>query len=117
MERLLHDHNRRFVDIPLVSVHARQLDRCFVGLATRITEEDFLHTGQLGQFVRQTILQGHLIDVGRVQQAACLRRNRFHQRRVIVPQRIDGDTRQPVEVGLAIGIDESAAVAVAERDR
>jgi hypothetical protein len=52
-----------------------------------------------------------------MQQAPGLRSDRRDQRRVVVPERGDGNPRQGVEIDLAVGIGHPAAIAMAEGDR
>jgi hypothetical protein len=100
-----------------VAVKARQLDRRFVGFATRVAEEDLVHAGQRRQLVGQLLLLRNAVEVRRVQQAPGLRRDRRDQRRVVVPQRRHGNSRQGVEIALAVGIGQPTAIAMAEGDR
>jgi len=117
VESLLHDDDDRAVDAVLVAEEARQLDCRFVGFATGVAEENLLHAGKRGQPVGQLLLLRNAVDVRRVQNARRLRGDRGDQRRVVVPERRNGNPGQGVEVALAFGIGDPAPVAMAEGDR
>ena len=117
VEGLLHDDDRRIVDTLLMPIEARQLDRRLVGFAAGVAEKDFVHAGQGGQFGRQLLLLRHAIKIGRMQQTTGLGGNCGDQLGVIVTERGDGDSRQGVEVDLALGVGHPAPVAVTEGHR
>jgi hypothetical protein len=52
-----------------------------------------------------------------VHQAPDLRAQGLHQPRMIVAQRIDGDSRQGIEIGLALLVEQATAFAVGKGDR
>ena len=114
MERLLHHHDGRILDAALVAVETRQLDRRLIGLTAGVAEEDFLHPRNRAQAIGELLLQGHLIEVGGMQQAARLRSDRRHQLGMVVTQRVHRDARQGIEVKLAFGIGHPASVAMTE---
>jgi hypothetical protein len=52
VEGLFHDDDGGQIDALLVAVHARQLDRRLVGLATGVAEEHLVHARKGGQAIR-----------------------------------------------------------------
>lgn len=79
-----------------MTIETRQFYRRLIGLTPGVTEEDFLHARQFGQFVRQLFLLRHAIEIRRMQQSSSLRGNRRNEIRMVVAQRTDGNSRQPV---------------------
>ena len=114
VKSLFHDNDRRIVDAVLMAVKTRQFDRRFVGFAAGVAEENLIKPRQFGQLICQLFLQGHLVQVGGVQQAPGLRSDGRHQLRVIVTQRRYSNTRQCVQVNFAVGVGDPTAVAMAE---
>ena len=117
VERMFHDDDVGAVDVALVSVEARELDRRLVRLGAGVAEEHFVHAGQCGKAVGQFFRRRNAIEVGRVQQARRLPGDRSDQRRVIVAQRIDGDPGERVEVAAPLAIGDPASLTVSESHR
>jgi len=111
VEGLLGDDDRRLVDVFPVAEEAREFDRRFVRLGARVAEEDFLHAGDIAQWLGQLGLALDRIDVRGVDQFGSLFLNRLHQRRVAMAERIHRDTAQRVEITLALGIEQPDAFA------
>ena len=117
VEGLLHDDDRRLGDTAVVAVLARDLDRRFVGFQAGIAEEHLVQAGDGGDAVGGLLLQRDLEQVGRVDDAADLLGERAHQARVVVPERVDRDAGERIEVLLARLIPQPYALASHERDR
>ena len=117
MKRLLHDDDRGLIDILLMTVKPRQLDRRFIGLATGIAKEHFVHAGVLRQPVGQALLLPDLIKIGDMDETPCLLGERLDQARMGMPERIDGDARERVEIALAVFVKDQRTLSVGERDR
>jgi hypothetical protein len=101
----------------LVSVHPRQLDRRFVGLTAGVAEEHLVHTRQRGKAIGRGLGFADTIDIGSMDEAGNLIAQRLDQAGVIVTQRVYGDSRQGVEVGLALFIEQPATLSVGKGDR
>ena len=56
----------------VVAIEARQLDRRFVGLATGVAQEHFLHAGDFAQFIGDQLLLANLVQVRGMDQFADL---------------------------------------------
>ncbi len=117
VEGLFHDDDRGLLDALLVSVHARQLDRGFVGLATGIAEEHLVHAGQRGETIGSGFRLADAIQVRRMHEAADLLAQSLDQSRMIVAQRVDRDSRQGIEIGLALLVEQAATLPVGKGDR
>ena len=94
----------------------RHLDRRFVGLGARIGEENKVGEGRVGQALGETLPLGILIEVRNVPEFRALVRQRFDKMRVGVADRSDSDARAEIEIALAIGRNEPAALASLESD-
>ncbi len=116
MEGLLHDDNGWLINALLMPIQARQLDRRFIGFASRIAEKHLVHFGDVGQMVGGFFRFADAIQVGGVDQAAHLFAERLDQARVIMSQRIDSDAGHPVKIGLALLVKQAAALAVGKGD-
>jgi hypothetical protein len=51
VEGILHHDDRGLLDVPTVAVHARDLDRAFVGLGAGVAEEHVIHAAQRDEAV------------------------------------------------------------------
>jgi len=88
-----------------VAIHARELDRSFIGFAARVAEEDLVHARYGGKTIGGCLSFGNAVDIGCMHQARDLRCKRGCQARMIVTQGIHGDAGQGIEVGLALLIE------------
>ncbi len=100
-----------------VVVFARQLQRQLDRLGPRIGEEGHVGETGLGQPRRQRLLARDAEDVGHVPELLALVLQRLHEPRVGVAERIDRDPGQAIEVGLALGREQSHALAALEGER
>ena len=105
------------LDALVVAELAGQLQGGFVGFQAGTAEEGVGQARQLGELGGELFLAGHVVVVGAVDQLGQLVLQGGHQLGVVVAQRVDGDAAQAVEVDLARGVPDSAALAVRQRDR
>ena len=116
MKGVLHDDDRRVLDVAIVPVQAGQLDGGLVGLSAGIADEGAGHAGYLRQPAGELFLQRYVVEVRCVYQLAGLSAHRVRHGRVSMAERIDADSRYHVEVALAATVDQPGALAVAEAD-
>src|ERR1700693_4472842 len=102
---------------PPVAVQARELDRRLVGFATRVAEEHAVRAAYRRELVRELFLLGDAVEVGGVNQARALLRDRLSQFRVAVAERVDRDTRERIEVLLAGFVPHPHALAAGKGNR
>ena len=117
VKRLFHDDDGGLFDSLLVSVQPSQFDRGFVGLAARIAEEHFVHAGKRSKAIGKRFSFRDSIQVRCMDEPTKLLAQCLHQLRMIVAQRIYGDARQGVQIGLALLVEQPATLAVGEGDR
>ena len=108
MESMFHDDDRGVVDTLTMPVKTRQFNRGFIGLATRITEEHFVHARQGSQLIGQLFLERNTIQIRRMQQLSGLLTQRVHQIRMVMTQGIHRNTRQRIQVAFAFSINKPA---------
>ena len=76
-----------------------------------------LHAGQRAQAVGELLLLAHLVDVRGVDQSADLLRERRDQARMCMPEAVDRDAGECIEIFSALLVGEPRAAAVREGDR
>ena len=95
-----------------------QLDRCLVGLGTRVREEHpALDAEQPDQPLGELDLRLVQVQVRGVRQPPGLVGHGLHDRRMRVPERADRDAGDQVQVGVPVDVPDHAAVAARQRDR
>ena len=114
---LVVNHDFRALDTLVMTEFARQFESGFIGLQTGRAKKDIAHARQLDQLGRQRFLQGDMVVIGGVNQPADLLLQSRHQLGVVMPQRVDGNTAQRVQVGLAVDVPHAAALSMRERQR
>ncbi len=117
MKSLFIDHHLGPRDAFVVTKFARQLERGLVGLEPAGAEKHIAQTRALDQQLRQLFGVAVVVVVADVHQGADLLLQGWHQLGVRVPERIDGDAAQRIEVGLAVHVPDAATLAVRELDR
>ena len=95
---------------------ARHLDRAFHRLGAGIGEEHQVREGRLAQARRQPFGLRDAIEVGDVPERARLLGHGGDEMRMRVPERIHGDARGEIEIALAVGRDQPAALAALESE-
>src|ERR1700679_933711 len=95
-------------------VSPSQLQRAFDGFGTAIREKYAIESGPLRQLARERSLIRVVEQIRDVRSAACFAPNHTNNAWMSVTQRVDGDARQKVEIGTAIGIVQTATPAVGE---
>jgi hypothetical protein len=97
-----------------VAVKARQLDRSLIGFATGIAEEYLLHPESAAS-LSESAPAREWVEVGGMQQAPGLGRNRRNQFWMGMTERRDGDPGQGIQIFLTLGIGNPASLTVTER--
>ena len=100
-----------------MAVEAGELDGRLVGLGAGIAEKRLVQAAQRGQAFRQLLLFGDAVNVGGMDQAACLIAQRVGHRRVGVSQPADGHAAEGVQVFLTRGIPQPGPFPPFEGDR
>ena len=100
-----------------MAVEARDFDRRFVGFAARVAEERFLHARDRREPVGEPLLELDFIEVGGVDQPACLRSDRLDQPRVAVAESAHRDPGERIEIAFAMRVPYPDAGAALERNR
>ena len=116
VESLVHDHDGGGLDVLLVAVEPRELDRRLVCLAAGVAEEDVVHAGDRGQPVGEFLLQRDLVEVRGVDELAHLLAQRGGEFWMAVPEPAHRDPGHGVKVALAVRIPQPAALAALEGD-
>jgi len=106
------DHDLRVVDAFVVTILARHFDGSFIGFQPGRAKESIAKTRSFDQQTGQFLLQGDVIVVGAVDQLADLILQGRHQLRVVVPKRVDRDTAQTIEIGLAVDVPNAAPLSM-----
>jgi hypothetical protein len=88
-----------------------------LALAAGVAEENLVHARQRGKAIRCGLGFDDAVQVRRMHEAADLRTERLDQPRMVVAQGIHGDSRQGVEVGLALFVEQPATLPVGKGDR
>ncbi len=117
MKRLLVDHDLGPLYALVMTELARQFECSLVGFQPCRAEEHVGHAGELDEFFGQYFLVRYVVVVGSVNQFAQLVLQRRHQFGVVVPQRVDRDATQGVQILLAIDVPDTATLAMREGDR
>ena len=91
---------------------AGYFERGFVGFKTRVAEKHIAHARERCQLGGKLLLQGHVVVVGSVYQLADLLLQCGHKLGVGVPQRIDSNAAQSVQIALAVYVPHMAAFAM-----
>ena len=104
MERLVVHHDLWLVDAFHMAELTCQFDGGLVGFQTAVAKERIGHAGQLDQLGSECFLQGDMVVIATVDHLAHLVLQGGCEFGVGVAQGVDGDTRQRVEVALAVGV-------------
>ncbi|SPF39321.1 hypothetical protein SBA1_270036 [Candidatus Sulfotelmatobacter kueseliae] len=104
-----------------MSSQPRQLDRALDRLRPAVGEEHPRHSrraaGKLAQLFRQPPLILVIVEIRNVQQLRRLLANRLHDPRMRVPQRIHAQSRNKVEIALALDVIHEHSLAARQHDR
>ena len=100
VKRMLESDKRRLVSVRLAPL-ARKLDARLDGLGARVAKVDPVRRAALDQVAGQHGLRTGVVQVGDVQQLGHLILDRIHDDGMPVPQGVDCDPTQKVQVGLA----------------
>ena len=114
VEAALGDRDLGRVDATRVTTGARNLDRRLVRLGAGITEEHAVHTRELHQRFRKTLLVGDCVEVRGVYEATRLLRDGLGDGGMGVPEAAYGNTGQRVQVALTLAVEQPRAITVAE---
>ena len=117
MEGLVEHHHLGSVNALVVAKLARQFERGLVGLQPGGAKKHIRHARERHQLGRQRFLQGHVVVVGGVYELRHLVLQGSYQVRMVVAQGIDRNAAQRVQVFLALGVPDAAALAVGQRNR
>ena len=117
MKGALVDDHLGGVDVLVVPELSRDLEGRLVGLESAVAEEDSGQTGQFAQLGCERLLQRCGVVVRAMNQFRDLLLERRHEPRMCVPEGIDCDACQAIEVLVAFGVPHPAAPAMRHRHR
>ena len=98
-------------------IAAGDLDAAFDRLGAGVGEEGVVGEGEVDIALREALLPRHAIHVRCVPELVGLVGKRLDQRGVCMPQRIDRDTGDEIEIGSALVVIETHALASLQHDR
>jgi hypothetical protein len=110
----LHHDRLRLRLAVFVTVHPHQLQRRFVRLGAGVPEEDLLHARERADAIGEQLLLANAVDVRCVNQLADLVGQRRDEARMRMPEAVDRDARERVEVLAALFVVQARALAVRE---
>ena len=112
VKSLLAHHDLRAGNALAVAEFARKFERSLVRLQPAVAEKNVAQTRELHQLRGQLFLQRHVKVVAAMNELGDLILQGRHQFRVLVPQGVNGDAAQRIQIRLAIHIPHAATFAV-----
>ncbi len=116
VERSFQHHDGRGLDVLLVAVEPRKLDRRFIRLGAGVAEKDVFHAREGAEPVGELFLQRDLVEVGGMDELAQLLAQHCDVFRVAVAETAHRDAGHRVEITLAVRVPQPRALAAFERD-
>jgi len=101
----------------LAAVRADDLQRAFDGLGAGVAKEHAIEAAGLGYSLRERPLILVIVQIRAVDHPGSLLANHLHQPRMRVPQRVDADPRDQIQVALARSVIDVAALAASQHQR
>src|ERR1700682_2863154 len=103
--------------VRLASKEPRELEGAIDRFGAAVGEEHAVKPGPSGEFARERALIGIVIEIREVNGAGGFAADYFHDARMRVPERIDGDTAKKIQIFLASGVVDVSAAAVGHHRR
>ena len=117
MKAVFHDDDAWLVQAIFVPQNSCDLQGTLYGFSSRICHENTVHSGDVGQAVRQFLLPGYPGQIGRVHECAGLFTDNTGHFRVGMAQRADTQTTDCIEVSFSVVIPKPGALSALERNR
>src|SRR5216683_7616928 len=96
---------------------ARELHRSVNGFGAAVRKKDAVHTRPCGEFAGKGALIGVMKKIREVDGTRGFAADYFHDARMRVAKRVDGDAAQKIEILLPRGIENIRAAAVSQDHR